>query len=278
MAIITVSRQLSSLGDEISRKIAEKVGYRFFGRAEIEKRILELGFPENKLRKFDEKRLGFLANLTRSRDEYLNYLVTAVLEAAFEDNCVIVGRGSFIILKDLENHLSCRFIADAALRSERLQNEQKLSKKDADKKILESENQQKNFYKGFFNFDIHDPAMFDLIVNTANIDTDSITSSILTLTQNYITEQKTSGGLKKLEEMLIAQRIANMLVFDYNLPIHFLRISSEEDCGAKKITVHGMAESASVIASAISIIEGELPSYKIENALSVSQDFKDFLR
>ena len=38
MAIITVSRQLASLGDEISVALAKKLGYTYFGKKEIENR------------------------------------------------------------------------------------------------------------------------------------------------------------------------------------------------------------------------------------------------
>ena len=82
MAIIAISRQVAALGDEISASLAQKTGYRFINRQEIEKRIVDLGFPEDKLKKYDEKKPGFFASLVKDRDEYLNYLQTAVLEAA----------------------------------------------------------------------------------------------------------------------------------------------------------------------------------------------------
>lgn len=272
MAIITVSRQIASLGDEASRKIAEKLNYKFFGKKELEKRIVELGFPASKLSKFDEKKLGFLAGLTRSRDEYLNYLMTAILEAAAENNCVIVGRGSFIILKELENHISCRFIADENLRIERLQSELNCNRKVALKKLSESENQQKNFHKSFFNFDIHDPAMFDILINTCKIDVDSIAESIASLVKKHVTEQKDAAGQAKIDELLIGQRIVDILIFLYNLDITYLRTSID----GKKLTLHGIAGNQTVVDSAVTIVEAELPNFEVKSAISVTQDFKAY--
>ena len=272
MAIITVSRQLASLGDEISAKIAEELGYAYFGKKEIENRIVELGFPAAKLAKFDERKLGFLAALTRGRDEYLNYLQTAIFEAASQNNCVIVGRGSFIILKELENHVSCRFIADERVRTDRLQKELHCSFKTAAKKIAESEAQQKGFHKGFFNFDIHDPAMFHVLVNTAMLDVDSIVASLLALTKSCVTPEKDATGHKKIEELLIGQRIVNMLVFDYNLNINFLRASIEN----KRITLHGVADSSAIVKKALTIVSCELPDYEINSVISIVQDFKAY--
>ena len=272
MAIITVSRQLASDGDEISRKIAEKLGYKFWGKTEIEKRIVSLGFPESKLSKFDEKKIGFLAGLTRSRDEYLNYLMTAILEAAAENNCVIVGRGSFIILKDLENHVSCRFIADEKIRVERLQKKLDCTGKIALKKIADSEAQQKSFHKGFFNFDVNDPEMFDMLVNTSKIDSDSIANSIVSLTKQYVNPERDSEGQKKLNELLIGQRIVDILIFIYNLNIEFLRASLKD----KKITLHGVADSQKTLDAALTIVEAEMPGYELESAISIGKDFKSY--
>lgn len=272
MAIITVSRQLASLGDEVSERIAEKLGYKFFGKKELEKRIVSLGFPAAKLSKFDERKLGFLAGLTSLRDEYLNHLMTAILEAASENNCVIVGRGAFILLKNIENHISCRFIADEKLRRERLQTSLSCTPKSAAKKITDGEIQQKAFHKSFFNFDINDPAMFDLIVNTASLDVDSIASSIAALAKSYVTEQKEKIGMKKIEELLIGQRIVNLLVFVYNLDIKFLHTSVDE----RKITLHGIAEAKSVADKAFTIVSAELPGFEIRSAISVSRDFKAY--
>lgn len=268
MAIITVSRQIASLGDEISEKIAEKLGYTFIGKKELEKRIVSLGFPESKLSKFDEKKLGFFAGLTRRRDEYLNYLMTAILEVAAENNCVIVGRGSFIILKALENHVSCRFISEENLRIERFQNSQNCSRKAAAKKISESDSQQKGFHKEFFNFNVEDSALFDITMNTALLDIDSIATGIVALVKTFVTPEKDAEAQRKVEELLIGQRIVDILVFIYDLNITFLRASVE----GKKITLHGMADSVTTIDSAITIVSAELPNYQIESAISIAQD------
>lgn len=59
MAIIAISRQVAALGDEISTELAKKLGYKFINRNELEKRIVDLGFPAEKLKKYDEKKPGF---------------------------------------------------------------------------------------------------------------------------------------------------------------------------------------------------------------------------
>lgn len=268
MAIITISRQLASYGDEIGSKIAETLGYKFFDKKEIEKRIVALGFPESKLAKFDDRKIGFLAGMTRSRDEYLNYLMTAILEAAAEGNCVILGRGSFIILKDLANHISCRFIADENSRSVRVQKKYGCNSKTALKKITNSEVRQKGFHKEFFNFNINDPTMFDYLASTSRIDPDSIAQSVVALTQKYVSADREREGQKKIEEMLIGQRVVDILTFIYNLDITFLRASVDGNI----LTLHGIAGTQKDVDAAITIVEAELPNYQIASAISIARD------
>ena len=67
MAIIAISRQVAALGDEISKALSEKLGYRFVNRKELEKRIVDLGFSPEKLKKYDERKPGFFASGKRPR-------------------------------------------------------------------------------------------------------------------------------------------------------------------------------------------------------------------
>ena len=67
MAIITISRQVAALGDEIAAAAAQMLGYKFFDRQSIEKKIVQLGFSPEKLKKYDEKKPGFFASLEIGR-------------------------------------------------------------------------------------------------------------------------------------------------------------------------------------------------------------------
>ena len=51
MGVIAISRQVAALGDEVAAEVAEKLGYKFINRKELEKRIVALGFPAGKLKK-----------------------------------------------------------------------------------------------------------------------------------------------------------------------------------------------------------------------------------
>ena len=49
MAVITISRQVAALGDEVAAALAERLGYKFINRKIVEKKLIDLGFSEAKL-------------------------------------------------------------------------------------------------------------------------------------------------------------------------------------------------------------------------------------
>ena len=272
MAIITISRQVAALGDEIAAATAKKLNYRFINRKEIEKRIIDLGFPAENLKKYDERKPGFFASLARDRDEYLDYLQTAILEAASENNCILIGRGAFIILEQLENVISLRFVAKDAVRINRLEKEFTWNEKQARQRITESDTNRLGFHKSFFNLENEDPTHFLMVMNTGLLDEESASDIITGLVHHYITPEKEEHGKIKLGELLKAQRLVDSLVFEYKLNINFLRAVIEK----KTVTLQGVADSTALVEKAVAISAKILPDYKIESAVSIVQDFKAY--
>lgn len=272
MAIIAISRQVAALGDEIATAVAEKLGYKFISRKEIESRIVGLGFPEDKLKKYDERKPGFFASLVKDRDEYLDYLQTAVLDAASEGDCILIGRGSFAILEDLPNLVSLRFVAKDKIRIERLQKEFDWTEKQAIQRIDESDANRRGFHKSFFNIEIDDPSHFVMVMNTGVLNVDSAADMIVSIVKGYITPEKETVGKQKLNQLLQCQHLVNKLVFEYKINIEFLRAVMDENT----IILQGVADSSVLVERALKIASVEFPDYTIKSAISVVQDFKPY--
>lgn len=272
MAVIAISRQVAALGDEIAAAVAERMNYAFIGRKVIEQKIVELGFPAEKLKKYDERKPGFFASLAKDRDEYLDYLQTAVLEAASKGDCILIGRGSFIILEDLPNLISVRFVAKDHIRQQRLMKEFSWDEKQAQQRITESDNNRLGFHKSFFNLDHEDPEHFHLVMNTGILDIESASQIIVELSRQLITPEKEEAGKKKLSELLTAQRLVNALIFEHKLNISFLKAVIVD----KKIVLQGVADSTALAEKAVAVSRSLMSDYLIESAISVVQDYKAY--
>jgi cytidylate kinase len=272
MAIITISRQVAALGDEIATALAKELGYTFIDRKMIERRLLELGFPEDKLKKYDEKKPGFFASLAKDRDEYLDYLQTAVLESALTNNCILIGRGAFAILEDIPNRIAVRFVAKDSDRISRLMREFDWDEKQAQARIDESDANRFGFHKSFFNLVHDDPAFFHMVLNTGLVDIITGVNVLAGLVKNLVTPEKEAAGKIKIENMLKAQRLVNRLIFEYRLNINFLHAVIHD----KTLILQGVADSAALSEKAVAIASTLLEDYSIESAISVVQDFKAY--
>lgn len=272
MAIIAISRQVAALGDEVARELANRTGYRFVDRRYIEKRIIDLGFPEDKMKKYDERKPGFFASLAKNRDEYLDYLQTAVLESALDGNCILIGRGAFIILESLPNLISVRFVAKNDVRIKRLMDEFSWNEKQAMQRIEESDSNRLGFHKSFFNLVNEDPSHFHLTINTGILNVEESALVIDDLRKSLITPEKEKNGAEKLKCLYDAQKLVNTLIFDYKLNIIFLKAVINGDT----VVLHGVSDSAAVTEKAVTIAASLMPDKKVESCISIVQDFKAY--
>lgn len=274
MAIIAISRQVAALGDEIANAAAKELGYKFIDRKQIENRIVELGFDREKLPKYDERKPKFFASLVKDRDEYLNYLQYAVLEAAAQGNCILIGRGAFIILGDIQNVLSVRFVASDNIRLERLEKEFNWTQKQAQQRIDESDANRLGFHKSFFNLKNEDPQNFLVTLNTGILNIEESVKIIKYLVQTQISEQNEKDGMKKIKNLLKAQEVVNYLIFKSKLNINFLRATISEN--GKILTLHGVADSASISSTAVQIVSGKFPSLTVKSEINIVQNLKPY--
>ena len=272
MAVIAISRQVAALGDEVATELAKKLGYRFFGRKEIEQKIIELGFPKEKMEKYDEKKPGFFSSLVRDRDEYLDYLQTAVLEAASTGNCILIGRGAFAILENVPNVLSVRFVAKDTIRVKRLMKEFDWDEKKALKRVEESATNRQGFHKSFFNINADDPAHFDMVLNTGVFNEETAADMLCQMTKLLITEEREAEGSTKIDNLLKGQKLANVLIYEKRININFLRVVIEGD----KIILHGIADSTVLVEKAKSVVAELTNEKNIESLISIVKDFKAY--
>lgn len=272
MAIITISREVAALGDEVAQALADKIGYKFVNRKYIEKRIVELGFPEEKMKKYDERKPGFFASLVKDRDEYLEYLRTAVLEAANQGNCILIGRGSFAILEDVPNLVAVRFVANDSVRVERLKKEFSWNEKQALQRIIESDQNRKGFHRNFFNIDIENPSYYHVTINTGLTPLETTAQIVADITKDVINEEKEIAGKKKVSELYEAQLVVKELRFTHKINVNFLRAVIEDE----KLILQGVADSIAIAEKAVSLASEIAKDRKVESTISIIQDFKSY--
>jgi cytidylate kinase len=170
MAVITVSRQLGSLGSDIANAVAQRLGYRVAWKGLINQAARQARTPEMALEMLDELGLLGLKPSLSAENAYLDAIRELIQELARADNVLIVGRGGQAILQGWPNTFHIRIIAPLDVRVQRLVERHAITPEAALAQIRASDHRRKRFVQHAYNVDWADPALYDLVINTATLD------------------------------------------------------------------------------------------------------------
>lgn len=169
MTAITISRQMGSLGAEVARISAAKLGYRRVWREIINQAAFRTGKPEMALAQLDE--LGLLDLCPSPQDclEYTQAIKQVVEEIAQAGDVVIVGRAGQAILHGWPDVLHVRVIAPAEVRARRIAEIHGISLNGAFAQIEASDEYRRTYLERYYHQDWEDPALYDLLINTERL-------------------------------------------------------------------------------------------------------------
>lgn len=194
MAVITISRQYGSGGDEIARRLCEILGYQYFDKAMMVKIAGQVGLSEHELVDFSEsnyKVRGFFNRLFAPRvvaqvetwttgpggkeeltiselDEVacINMVQSTIRAAYKHGNVVILGRGGQAILRDMAGSLHVRIEATLGARVMRVQAQEDISISEAEALTQRRDQAAALYLKNFYGIDWADPLNYHLVLNS----------------------------------------------------------------------------------------------------------------
>ncbi len=200
--VIAISRQYGSGGHEVGRKLAAKLGIKFYDKELLGKIAKDSGMSENLVEFYDEMPTRSLL-FSLAMDAYpmsfaevpLNQKVyqaqvETIKKIAEEESCVIIGRCADSILSDSPNLVSVFIHADMDAKIARVVDREGLTKEKAKEKIIKTDKKRSSFYN-FYSVDKKwgEANSRDLTVDSGKIGIDET----VVLLYNYI---KLRGLLK----------------------------------------------------------------------------------
>lgn len=269
MAIITISRELAALGDEIAHELAEQTGYRFVDKQSLENRITSYGFNSSKLEKYDEKKPAFWASLSKDRDDYVHYLKTALYTEAEMGSCIFVGRGANAIFKDIPGCIFVRLIAPLSVRIERVKSYFRCDEKRAKQIIEQSDKDRAAFHRYFFDIDWANPTNYHLVINTGIVHPTSAAEEIRHLLQLLIAPDTETQLKARLQALSLGQKIIHHILYTLGIPIHFL----EALCDGDRVVLRGVANSQSAVEAAVAGAQQVPGVTQVESEIQIIQEY-----
>ncbi|HNX45128.1 MAG: cytidylate kinase-like family protein [Anaerolineaceae bacterium] len=200
MAVITLSRQSGSEGNEIARLLSVRLEYKLLDKYLIDDMARTKGWDpaafegleeeQFPVRSFMEKALqNFQSPIMfgqgygpRGADPALTneMALRKIILSAYElGNIIIVGRGAQIVLAGKPGTLHVRIIAPESRRIKVWQSRQNISVEEARKLVRERDKAHVDFIQNVFMADLNDPNWYDLILNTDRLSPCSVADIIV---------------------------------------------------------------------------------------------------
>ena len=169
MPVITLSREMGSLGTAIARRVADSLGYRFVWREVINRAASRAGAPEVALAEIDDLGLLGVRPTFRQRRAYRDCVRQVIEELAVQDDVVIVGRAGQVILRDTLNALHVRVVAPLELRIQRTASRQQIPIEAARAQIEESDRTRRAYLRRAYYVDWNAIELYDLVISTRRL-------------------------------------------------------------------------------------------------------------
>ncbi|MDR0720432.1 MAG: cytidylate kinase-like family protein [Treponema sp.] len=269
MAIITFSRELAALGDETAHELASQLNYRFVDRNAVENRIKSFGVAERKLEKFDERKPSFWSSFSQDRDDYLHFLKTAILAEAVQGNCILIGRGASVILKDVPGVLSVFLTASPDVRIERVKSYFHCDDRRARQVLEQADRDREGFHRYFFDVKWKEVSNYHLTLNTGHLHPEACAEIIKFMKGRIISGQAEEQNTVRVRELALGLQVKHHILYEKKAAIHFLEASAE----GNKITLYGVANSQSLAEMAVAAAKEIAAGREICSEIQVVQEY-----
>ncbi len=187
---ITISRGDGTLGDEVAKELAKRLGWRVFD-SEIVNFIAENSHVrESLVRQLDERSQGLITDsimrLLRmpewksfGSDEYHEALLRTLAYLSTQGEAILVGRGANFALRRENHGLHIRTVASQEVRVKRLSACWRVAPDLCRRCMLAGDEERRHFVRHHFKQDIDDLTYYDMVFNTDHMTVDDVIKSVL---------------------------------------------------------------------------------------------------
>lgn len=171
---IAISRESGAGGGAVACEVGRILDWPVYDRELLEHIAEETGLRSELLESLDEKRSHWLTEVFESWSQaapmsgagYAQHMARTILALASHGHCVIVGRGSTVIIP-ANVSLRVRLVASLDDRTERICKRLGVSKVEAIEHVRFHDAHRDGFVKDYFQRKVGDPHDYDLTINTS---------------------------------------------------------------------------------------------------------------
>ncbi|MBN1588825.1 MAG: cytidylate kinase-like family protein [Pirellulales bacterium] len=172
---LTVSREHGAGGGAIAEMVAKKLGWEVLGRTLLDRVASRYQLSRPLLELVDETKASWAHDVLGtwidprviSHEKYITHLRHVVVAAAQCGRVVFVGRGAQFFLPATAG-IAVRIVAPEAYRVAELAERYGCDEKQTRRRMKEADTGRRDFVARYFQRDIDDPHLYDLVINVVH--------------------------------------------------------------------------------------------------------------
>jgi len=266
MAIIAMTREMGTLGKEVARAFAQRMGYTVI-HAEV------AGHGNERARRGEESEVyRFLEGSQDELDKWRSNRASGgfltpeqIFEIALEGNVLIRGWGAAKLLRSVPNVLSLRVCAPMDFRIDQMSRRLGIDSALARREIERSDAAHSSVLMHFFGADWIDPLHYDLVLNTGHL-TPEACAQILCDTVSGPAFAETEASRKRLTDCLLEARIRSALTSDRRLQHSGPHIQVSVDDA--RVRLYGLVTESTAPREAADLVSAQLGVQALKNDIA----------
>ena len=182
MAIVTISRESGSGGEDIGKAVAKRLQYEFISKESVYKEIEEHGkkwLSWIAVEQLDEHAPTLWERFDRSYAGYLALVAHCIYKNALKNNVVILGRGGNYLLEKIPYALRVRITASTEERVRTFRDRFGIDEEAALKMLKHSDHERSIFLKRAYGRDWVNPDDYDMTLNSGHMGFDEMVALIV---------------------------------------------------------------------------------------------------
>lgn len=186
MPILTLSRQLGSLGNEISDSLSSRTGMPKITRNVFLERYLRDITSEYEYKLLNQSSKSFLfQNENTENLDFIRFGAKRLLEDSKKGGMILVGFGSQLLFSGHPDAFHIHIVSPMKTRIARIEKEYRLSPEDAAQAIRTADRKQSRFLRTVFDENPDNALLYDIALNTASFDVDVCTTTLLSAMEQW---------------------------------------------------------------------------------------------
>ena len=261
MAIVTISRGSGTLGEDIGKSVAEKLGYEYVGKDLILKEIQAQACPSEKWlewgRELDEHGPSVWERFDRSFLGFVALVESAIYGYAMKNDRVIMGRGANWLLRDVPYALRVRIVAPMEERIRRVSDREHVNRETARRMIEFSDHERESYLHAVYRKDGSEPEDYDLVFDTGKLGVADVVGLIVDAIP--ATEKRATPQAKeRIQQLALAARVKAAVNTDFRSFVPTLEVVHDGSEIVLRGIVHSEKEQKLVMETA-KIAAGSTP-------------------